>query len=100
MGLDLDVVSSLSRPGQFGENQVSRTGIEPLLRRLERDEFDLVAVGRALLADPEWPRQHRRGPGPPGPGHRGAPEPQAPRGGVAPQGPALAPGADQLPFRP
>ncbi|MFE3137624.1 NADH:flavin oxidoreductase [Streptomyces scopuliridis] len=29
-------------------------GIEPLLDRLERDEFDLVAVGRALLADPEW----------------------------------------------
>ncbi|MFJ5110513.1 NADH:flavin oxidoreductase [Streptomyces sp. NPDC088551] len=29
-------------------------GIDPLLDRLERDEFDLVAVGRALLADPEW----------------------------------------------
>ncbi|MFD3578586.1 NADH:flavin oxidoreductase [Streptomyces sp. NPDC058644] len=30
------------------------TGIDPLLDRLERDEFDLVAVGRALIADPEW----------------------------------------------
>ncbi len=30
-------------------------GIERLLERLERLEFDLVAVGRALLADPEWP---------------------------------------------
>ncbi|MGW0906179.1 NADH:flavin oxidoreductase [Streptomyces sp. NPDC002853] len=30
------------------------TGIEPLIDRLERDEFDLVAVGRALIADPEW----------------------------------------------
>ncbi|MBY8886645.1 NADH:flavin oxidoreductase [Streptomyces sp. PTM05] len=29
-------------------------GIEDLLDRLERDEFDLVAVGRALLQDPEW----------------------------------------------
>ncbi|WP_035806412.1 NADH:flavin oxidoreductase [Kitasatospora mediocidica] len=28
--------------------------IDALLDRLERDEFDLVAVGRALLADPEW----------------------------------------------
>lgn len=28
--------------------------IEGLAERLERDEFDLVAVGRALLADPEW----------------------------------------------
>ncbi|MEE1928467.1 NADH:flavin oxidoreductase [Streptomyces sp. TRM 70351] len=30
------------------------TGIDGLLDRLERDEFDLVAVGRALLGDPEW----------------------------------------------
>ncbi|MFI6037719.1 NADH:flavin oxidoreductase [Streptomyces sp. NPDC051315] len=29
-------------------------GIDDLLDRLERDEFDLVAVGRALLQDPEW----------------------------------------------
>ncbi|MFB7593605.1 NADH:flavin oxidoreductase [Streptomyces sp. NPDC056160] len=29
-------------------------GIDNLLDRLERDEFDLVAVGRALLQDPEW----------------------------------------------
>ncbi|MFH8990670.1 NADH:flavin oxidoreductase [Streptomyces sp. NPDC017940] len=29
-------------------------GIDNLLDRLERDEFDLVAVGRALLADPRW----------------------------------------------
>jgi 2,4-dienoyl-CoA reductase-like NADH-dependent reductase (Old Yellow Enzyme family) len=28
--------------------------IERLLDRLERDEFDLVAIGRALLADPQW----------------------------------------------
>ncbi|MEU4894899.1 NADH:flavin oxidoreductase [Streptomyces sp. NPDC044780] len=28
--------------------------IDRLLDRLERDEFDLVAVGRALLADPQW----------------------------------------------
>lgn len=30
------------------------TGIELLIDRMERDEFDLVAVGRALIADPEW----------------------------------------------
>ncbi|MEV5435019.1 NADH:flavin oxidoreductase [Streptomyces sp. NPDC052682] len=28
--------------------------LDNLLERLERDEFDLVAVGRALLQDPEW----------------------------------------------
>ncbi|NRA85627.1 MAG: 12-oxophytodienoate reductase, partial [Gammaproteobacteria bacterium] len=30
------------------------TGIEALLERLNNDEFDLVAVGRALLVDSEW----------------------------------------------
>ena len=29
-------------------------GIDDLLDSLERDEFDFVAVGRALLQDPEW----------------------------------------------
>ncbi len=28
--------------------------IDGLLERLERDEFDLVGVGRAILQDPEW----------------------------------------------
>ncbi|MEU0193470.1 NADH:flavin oxidoreductase [Streptomyces afghaniensis] len=28
--------------------------LDDLLNRLEREEFDLVAVGRALLQDPEW----------------------------------------------
>ncbi|MFJ4473008.1 NADH:flavin oxidoreductase [Streptomyces sp. NPDC089424] len=31
--------------------------IDNLLDRLERDEFDLVAVGRALLQDPLWARK-------------------------------------------
>ena len=35
--------------------------LDKLLRRLERDEFDLVAVGRALLADPEWARKVHEG---------------------------------------
>ena len=34
---------------------VPPTGIEELLDRLERGEFDLVAIGRALLANPDWP---------------------------------------------
>jgi 2,4-dienoyl-CoA reductase-like NADH-dependent reductase (Old Yellow Enzyme family) len=34
-------------------------GIEGLLDRIGRDEFDLIAVGRALLADPEWARKVR-----------------------------------------
>lgn len=49
--------------GSVGLDQIFEPGnnanagvasVEGLLERLENDEFDLVAVGRALLADPEW----------------------------------------------
>jgi len=36
-----------------GENS-AKADLTELLRRLERGDFDLVAVGRALLADPLW----------------------------------------------
>jgi 2,4-dienoyl-CoA reductase-like NADH-dependent reductase (Old Yellow Enzyme family) len=36
-------------------------GIDDLLARLEREEFSLVAVGRALLADAHWPRKLHEG---------------------------------------
>jgi 2,4-dienoyl-CoA reductase-like NADH-dependent reductase (Old Yellow Enzyme family) len=32
-----------------------------LFERLDRDEFDLIAVGRALLVDPNWVRKVREG---------------------------------------
>lgn len=32
-----------------------------LSRRLDRGDFDLVAVGRALIADPDWPKKIRDG---------------------------------------
>jgi 2,4-dienoyl-CoA reductase-like NADH-dependent reductase (Old Yellow Enzyme family) len=38
------------------------TSVTPLVERLQKKEFDLVAVGRALLADPAWAaktHQHR-----------------------------------------
>jgi 2,4-dienoyl-CoA reductase-like NADH-dependent reductase (Old Yellow Enzyme family) len=38
------------------------SSLDELLRRMDRGDFDLVAVGRALLADAEWTekvRQHR-----------------------------------------
>ena len=35
--------------------------IDDLLARLEKGEFDLVAVGRALLQDPQWPNKVREG---------------------------------------
>lgn len=45
----------------FGGAQANPQGIDELLRRLERGEFDLVAVGRALLADPQWLNKVRAG---------------------------------------
>jgi 2,4-dienoyl-CoA reductase-like NADH-dependent reductase (Old Yellow Enzyme family) len=37
------------------------TGIDNLVERLERDEFDLVAIGRSLIVNPTWPGIVRRG---------------------------------------
>ncbi|WP_182449583.1 NADH:flavin oxidoreductase [Streptacidiphilus sp. P02-A3a] len=49
VGLDGDFL----RGFETGEGSPVRD-LGNLLDRLERDEFDLVAVGRALLQDPEW----------------------------------------------
>jgi 2,4-dienoyl-CoA reductase-like NADH-dependent reductase (Old Yellow Enzyme family) len=37
------------------------TGLDNLLERLDRDEFDLVAIGRSLIVNPAWPAIIRRG---------------------------------------
>ncbi len=37
------------------------TGLDNLLDRLDRDEFDLVAIGRSLIVNPAWPRIVRKG---------------------------------------
>ncbi|MFE7232059.1 NADH:flavin oxidoreductase [Streptomyces sp. NPDC002405] len=48
VGLDGDFIKAFQGEGaEVGS-------LDNLLDRLERDEFDLVAVGRALLHDPEW----------------------------------------------
>ncbi len=33
--------------------------LDDLVRRMEANEFDLIAVGRALIGDPEWPAKIR-----------------------------------------
>ncbi|MEQ8749965.1 MAG: hypothetical protein RIC52_09330, partial [Amphiplicatus sp.] len=35
--------------------------LDGLVERMERDEFDLIAVGRALLKDPDWASKVRDG---------------------------------------
>jgi 2,4-dienoyl-CoA reductase-like NADH-dependent reductase (Old Yellow Enzyme family) len=37
------------------------TGIDELLDRLQREEFDLVAIGRSLIVNPSWPAVVQRG---------------------------------------
>ncbi|GLY03996.1 NADH:flavin oxidoreductase [Actinoplanes sp. NBRC 101535] len=51
-------VGSVGLDGEFMTSMAggtaTATGIDRLLDRMEADEFDLVAVGRAQLADPQW----------------------------------------------
>jgi len=51
VGLDSDFTGEGSKDLSGTSNP---TGIEGLLDRLNNDEFDLVAIGRALLVDPDW----------------------------------------------
>ncbi|GMG86697.1 NADH:flavin oxidoreductase [Biformimicrobium ophioploci] len=47
--------------GAFAGQSSETRAIDDLLTRLERGEFDLVAVGRALLQDPQWANKVRDG---------------------------------------
>lgn len=56
VGLDLEFTRF------FKEKKGAETAsIEGLLERLERGEFDLVAIGRALLNDPAWAKKIKEG---------------------------------------
>ena len=51
-------VGSVGLSGEFlaafaGESS-SPSSLDELLRRMDRGDFDLVGVGRAILADPNW----------------------------------------------
>lgn len=48
VGLDGDFMTAFA--GQGAETK----GLERLIERMERDEFDMIAVGRALIGDPNW----------------------------------------------
>lgn len=56
VGLDNDLMT-VFREGKGA----STTGLEAIIRMIERDEVDLVAVGRALLTDPAWAAKIRDG---------------------------------------
>ncbi len=45
----------------FGGESSKPASLDELLRRFERGDFDLVAVGRALISDPDWALKVRDG---------------------------------------
>lgn len=51
VGLDSDFVGEGNADLKGASNPA---GIDKLLERLNNNEFDLVAIGRALLVDPQW----------------------------------------------
>lgn len=55
VGLDSDFLRS------YAGKEAHQAGLDALIRRLEHGEFDLVAVGRALLSDPAWAAKVRAG---------------------------------------
>jgi 2,4-dienoyl-CoA reductase-like NADH-dependent reductase (Old Yellow Enzyme family) len=65
IGAPTITVGSVGLSGEFiaafGGEGSQPASIDGLLERLERDEFDLVGVGRALLQDPEWVLKIRDG---------------------------------------
>jgi len=50
-----------SRDTRGATVETSTANLEALARMVERGDVDLVAIGRALLANPEWPRLVREG---------------------------------------
>ena len=56
VGLNADFIGAIV----MKESSDTRA-LDDLLARLDNGEFDLVAVGRALLQDPRWPNKVREG---------------------------------------
>ena len=51
VGLDCDMQASLGEGREAGRDL---TSLDELARRFVRGEFDLVGVGRAMIAEPDW----------------------------------------------
>jgi len=64
-GLPTISVGSVGLSGEFvaaldGESS-QPTSLDKLIKRMEANEFDIIAVGRAILQDPEWVIKIREG---------------------------------------
>lgn len=51
VGLDADFTP---KPGEVTFKEADPASLDTLLQRMDQGEFDLVAVGRALIANPNW----------------------------------------------
>ena len=65
-GLPTITVGSVGLKSDFigmyaGDDAVESQSIDDLIERMESDEFDMVAIGRALLSDPEWVKKVKTG---------------------------------------
>lgn len=58
VGLDCDLLASL---GEGRTAELNLQSLDELMRRFDRGDFDLVAVGRAMISEPDWPKIVRRG---------------------------------------
>lgn len=55
VSLNADFITAFTKAG------AETTGIDRLLELMARGDFDLVAVGRALIVNPDWPNKVREG---------------------------------------
>lgn len=58
IGLDCDLLASL---GEGRTAELNLASLDQLMERFDRGDFDLVGVGRAMIAEPDWPQIVRRG---------------------------------------
>ena len=56
VGLDKDFIKLYS-----GDHKTQTADLDVLYEKLNKTEFDLIAVGRALLSDPEWANKVQEG---------------------------------------
>ncbi len=58
VGLNADFIPL---PGEQTFREAEPASLDALLERMDRDEFDLVAVGRAMISNPDWANKVRAG---------------------------------------
>ena len=53
VGLDSDFFTNLA---EGKTSAIDASNLDELMRRFNRGDFDMVAVGRAMIAEPDWPK--------------------------------------------